>query len=151
MKVEVAVGRRRTWYGKREPERHQLVRLMATVPRSAQPARVRALADWVRRLRRAHPDEAQGPLAVHRSSDPNHWIVAWPWSLADRANAIAETALALVERDVPARVSERLTPRQFTIRNFAARLAAVGDLWEPVLSDRQRLEAPFAALEALLG
>src|SRR5215212_10127817 len=30
IKVEVALGRRRTWYGKREPERHQLVRLSAT-------------------------------------------------------------------------------------------------------------------------
>jgi bifunctional non-homologous end joining protein LigD len=47
--------------------------------------------------------------------------------------------------------AEGLTPRQFTIRNMAARLAAEGDLWEPVLTDRQRLEAPFAALEALLG
>jgi bifunctional non-homologous end joining protein LigD len=43
--------------------------------------------------------------------------------------------------------AERLTPRQFTIRNFAERLAAVGDLWGPVLEDRQRLEGAFAALE----
>ena len=112
VKVEVAIGRRRTWYGKREPEKHQLVRLTARVPRSAQPARIAALADWIRRLRRANPDEAEGPVAVHRSSDPGHWIVAWPWSLGDRATTIAETALALVERDVPPRAWEQLGPRQ---------------------------------------
>ena len=55
IKLEVAIGRRRTWYGKREPEPHQLVRLAAAVPRSAQPPRIRALADWVRELRRANP------------------------------------------------------------------------------------------------
>jgi cyanophycin synthetase len=112
MKVEVGIGRRRTWYGRREPERHALVRLSATVPRSAQPARVVWLAEWIRRLRRAHPDGAEGGVAVHRSSDPGHWIVVWPWSLGDRATAIAEMALALVERDVPARVADHLTPRQ---------------------------------------
>jgi len=46
--------------------------------------------------------------------------------------------------------ADRLTPRQFTIRNFAARLAEVGDLWRPVLEDRQRLEGAFAVLEGLI-
>ncbi len=81
IKVEVAIGRRRTWYGKREPERHQLVRLAAAVPRSGQPARIRALADWIRVLRGAHPDGARGSVVVHRSSDPGHWILEWPWQL----------------------------------------------------------------------
>jgi bifunctional non-homologous end joining protein LigD len=47
--------------------------------------------------------------------------------------------------------AERLTPRQWTIRNFAARLAAEGDLWAPVLTDRQRLEEPIGALERLIA
>jgi cyanophycin synthetase len=111
-KVEVALGRRRTWYGKREPERHALVRLGAAVPRRAQPARIAGLADWIRRLRREHPDGAVGPVTVHRSSDPGHWIVAWRWALGDRAKAIAEAALALVERDVRARPDGPRTPRQ---------------------------------------
>ena len=98
MKLEVAIGRRRTWYGRREPEKHALVRLAAAVPRSAQPPRIAVLAEWVRRLRRAAPDGAIGPVSVHRSSDPGHWIVVWPWALADRATAIAEGALALVVR-----------------------------------------------------
>jgi cyanophycin synthetase len=112
LKLEVAIGRRRSWYGRREPERHALVRLSAAVPRSGQPARVAALADWVRRLRREHPDGANGGVTVHRSSDPGHWILAWPWALGDRATAIAEGALALVGRDAPARRTADLTPRQ---------------------------------------
>src|ERR1700675_3480318 len=37
VKVEVAVGRRRTWYGQRNPGRHALVRLGATGPAPAPP------------------------------------------------------------------------------------------------------------------
>jgi cyanophycin synthetase len=132
-KLEVAIGRRRTWYGLREPERHALVRLSATVPRRAQPARVAALADWVRRLRREHPDGSDGTVTVHRSSDPGHWILAWPWLLGDRATAIAQGALALVERDIPARRSERLTPRQgrqvATIGSRVAAATGAGPEW----------------------
>ena len=112
IKLEVAIGRRRTWYGKREPEPHQLVRLAAAVPRSAQPPRIRALADWVRELRRANPDGATGSVVVHRSSDPGHWILEWPWLLAERAQTIAESALRLVERDVRPGANVRRTPRQ---------------------------------------
>jgi bifunctional non-homologous end joining protein LigD len=46
---------------------------------------------------------------------------------------------------------DRLSPRQFTIRNFAARFRDVGDLWEPVLTDKQQLEDAFGALEGLLA
>ena len=112
VKIEVGIGRRRTWYGKREPDRHALVRLSAPVRTADQPGRVEVLADWVRRLRRAAPDGAEGPVSVHRSSDPGHWIVAWPWLLADRATEIAESALALVDREVPPRPSAELTGRQ---------------------------------------
>jgi cyanophycin synthetase len=132
IKVEVGIGRRRTWYGKREPERHALVRLSATVPRSAQPARVAWLAAWIRRLRRAHPDGADGGVAVHRSSDPGHWIVVWPWSLGDRATVIAEMALAIVERDIPARATDQLTARQ--ARQVERALARVGDATGPAPS-----------------
>ena len=129
IKVEVGIGRRRTWYGKREPERHALVRLSAVVPRAGQPARVAALANWVRRLRRAHPDGAPGPVHVHRSSDPGHWIVAWPWALGDRATMIAETALALVDRDVRPGLKERMTPRQ--ARGIERAVARIGEATGP--------------------
>ena len=111
VKLEVAIGRRRSWYGRREPERHALVRLGERVPRAAWPSRVAALAAWIRRLRREQPDGAAGPVSVHRSSDPGHWIVVWPWALADRAQALAESALALSERDVAVDPKARLSPR----------------------------------------
>ena len=39
---------------------------------------------WIRRLRADH-GEGRGGLAVHRSSDPGHWIVTFPWVGAERA------------------------------------------------------------------
>jgi len=48
-------------------------------------------------------------------------------------------------------VNERLGPRQFTIRNLPPRVAEHGDLWRPVLDDRQRLDEPLAALEEILA
>jgi cyanophycin synthetase len=139
MKLEVAIGRRRTWYGRREPEKHALVRLAASVPRSAQPQRIRVLAEWVRRLRRAAPDGATGPVSVHRSSDPGHWIVVWPWALADRAHAIAEGALALAERDVPSGPIANLTPRRARYANrILARVAAAEGSGSPWIRDADR-------------
>ena len=40
------------------------------------------------------------PVTVHRSSDPGHWIVSFPWREEGRAERIAEAAVTLVERDV---------------------------------------------------
>ncbi len=139
MKLEVAIGRRRTWYGRREPEKHALVRLAATVPSSAQPPRIAVLAEWVRRLRRAAPDGLTGPVSVHRSSDPGHWIVVWPWALADRAHAIAEGALALAERDVQPRSEANRTPRQARLASgVLARVAAAEGSGPPWIRDADR-------------
>ena len=103
VKLEVAIGRRRTWYGQRDPERHALVRLGASVPPRGWPDGIVTLAAWLRRLRTDH-GEGAGGLRVHRSSDPGHWIVTVPWRGAERAQVIAEAALALTDRDVsPAR------------------------------------------------
>ena len=111
VKVEVAIGRRRTWYGQRVPPRHLLVRLAAPVPARLWPDDVAALVAWAKRLRADHGEEA-GPLQVHRSSDPGHWIVEWPWRGAERARLIAEAALALTERDVSPRKRVQLTGAQ---------------------------------------
>ena len=100
VKIEVATGRRRTWYGQREPGRHAVVRLGATVPRRAWPGQVAGIVGWVRRFRFDH-GEGRGGEAVHRSSDPGHWIVTFPWTGAERARSIAEAAFALSEKDVP--------------------------------------------------
>src|SRR6185295_13264598 len=99
VKLEVAVGRRRTWYGQRDPGRHALVHLGAAVPVRDWPDPVAATVGWVRRLRVDH-GEGRGGVAVHRSSDPGHWIVTFPWVGAERALTLTEAALALAERDV---------------------------------------------------
>jgi cyanophycin synthetase len=126
VKLEVAVGRRRSWYGRRDPERHALVRLGASVPSRLWPAEVAALAGWVRRLRLDH-DGARGGLAVHRSSDPGHWILTWPWQADERARAIAEAALAIASRGVPSGHGERLTARQSQgLARWSRRIAAAG-------------------------
>ena len=111
VKVEVAIGRRRTWYGQRSPGRHALVHLGAEVPARNRPIEVDAFVSWVRRLRADH-GEGGGGVQVHRSSDPGHWIVSFPWTGAERARTIAEAALALTERDVSPVRRARLTGAQ---------------------------------------
>jgi UDP-N-acetylmuramyl tripeptide synthase len=127
LKLEVAIGRRRSWYGSRDPEPYNLVRLSAAVPRSGQPARIAAVADWVRRLRREHPDGAAGAITVHQSSDPGHWIVVWPWRRSDRAQVIAEAAVGLAERDVPSRTTAELGgAKRRMLARVAERVRAAG-------------------------
>jgi cyanophycin synthetase len=139
LKLEVAIGRRRTWYGKREPDPHQLVRLAAAVPRSEQPGRIRRLAVWVRRLRSTAPDGSVGPVTVHRSSDPGHWIIVAPWLFGDRARLIAENALALVERDVSPAMSAALTPRQQrSVDRVVARVEAAEGTGPTWIRDKDR-------------
>ena len=111
VKVEVAIGRRRTWYGQRNPARHALVRLGQAVPARDWPDDIAAVAAWLKRLRADHGGGRAG-LAVHRSSDPGHWILTFPWSAAGRARAIAEAALGLVERNVSPARTARLTGGQ---------------------------------------
>ena len=50
VKVELALGRRRTWYGQRDPGRHAIVRLGAAVPARDWPDPIAAIVAWVRRL-----------------------------------------------------------------------------------------------------
>jgi len=111
VKLEVAIGRRRTWYGQRDPGRHALVRLGADVPARDWPDPLAATVGWIRRLRTDHA-EGRGGVAVHRSSDPGHWIVTFPWVGAERALTITEAALALAERDVSSARHAHLTGAQ---------------------------------------
>ena len=111
VKLEVAIGRRRTWYGQRDPGRHALVRLGAAVPARDWPDPIAAAVAWIRRLRADH-EEGRGGLAVHRSSDPGHWIVTFPWAGEERARIITEAALALAERDVSPSKTAQLTGAQ---------------------------------------
>jgi cyanophycin synthetase len=111
VKLELAIGRRRTWYGQREPGRHALVHLGADVAVREWPDGVAAAVAWIRRLRADH-GEGRGGLAVHRSSDPGHWIVTFPWRGAERVLTLTEAAMALAERDVSPSKTARLTGAQ---------------------------------------
>lgn len=138
VKLEVVIGRRRTWYGQRDPGRHARVRLGATIPAGDQPIEVAALIAWVRRLRTEHMEGAAG-VAAHRSSDPGHWIVSWPWTSADRARAIAEAALALASRDVSPSRRARLTGGQERgLARWSARIAAAPDRAPAWIRDADR-------------
>lgn len=125
VKIEVTVGRRRTWFGQRSPGRHATVRWSASVPARSAPSSVRDLAAWVRRLhalsgaaawmaaegRAATPTRARIPVTVHRTSEPGHWVVCFPWREHERAEAIADAALRLVELDIDPRRSRPAGPR----------------------------------------
>lgn len=122
-KIEVAIGRRRTWYGQRSPGRHALIHLGVAVPRRDWPGGIETLVDWIRRLRSDHGEGRNG-VAVHRSSDPGHWIVTFPWSGAERAQSIAEAAFALADRDVsPARRARLTGAQDRLLARWKARIA----------------------------
>jgi cyanophycin synthetase len=116
VKIELAIGRRRTWFGDRLPEAHARVRLGAAVRPSDAPEPIVAVAAWVGRLHRlAHADgwlategrRGRVPVTIHRTSEPGHWVVAFPWREEDRAERIAEAAIVLAERGIPAGVRAR--------------------------------------------
>ena len=138
VKVEIAIGRRRTWYGRRNPAAHSLVRLAARVAKSQWPDPVHGIVEWTRRLRREH-GEGSGGLAVHRSSDPGHWIVTWPWIGAERARLIAEAAIALMERNVSAAQSVQLTGGQTRVlERWKERIEAAGTTPPSWMRDSER-------------
>lgn len=124
VKLEVAVGRRRTWYGQRDPGRHLLVHLGADVPVREWPDPVESVVAWIRRLRADHEEGRRG-LAVHQSSDPGHWIVTFPWSGEERARTLTEAALALAERDVsPSRTAQLTGAQERLVARWSDRIAA---------------------------
>ena len=123
VKVELAIGRRRTWYGQRDPGRHALVHLGAAVPSRDWPDQVAAIAAWVRRLRVDHAEGRAG-LAVHRSSDPGHWIITFPWSGEERARTLADAAIALADRDVsPSRTAQLTGAQERLVARWSERIA----------------------------
>ncbi|HWH24917.1 MAG TPA: Mur ligase family protein, partial [Candidatus Limnocylindria bacterium] len=96
IRIELTVGRRRTWYGQRLPGRHAVVRLGAKVPARDAPRQVAQLAGWVRRLHRSALGR-QVPVGIHRTSEPGHWVVSYPWRERGRAESIARAALRLAD------------------------------------------------------
>jgi len=139
VKLEVAIGRRRTWYGQRVPGRHARVRLGAPVAARDRPLEVVGLVAWVRRLRVDH-GEGNAGVVVHRSSDPGHWIVSWPWQGADRARTIAEAAFTFGDRNVSPARRARLTGGQArSLARWQARIAAARTQPPTWIRDSDRL------------
>ncbi|MBI3746605.1 MAG: hypothetical protein HY264_08855 [Chloroflexi bacterium] len=138
VKVEVAIGRRRTWYGERIPARYALVHLGATVHEREWPDGIVAIAGWARRLRREH-GEGVGGVRVHRSSDPGHWILTWPWSGAERARLIAEASIALSERGAtPARWARLTGAQDRLLASWIERIGRASATPPPWIRDADR-------------
>jgi cyanophycin synthetase len=150
VKLEVALGRRRTWYGQRDPGRHALVHLGAAVPVADWPGSVVTTVAWIRRLRTDH-GEGRGGLAVHRSSDPGHWIVTFPWVGAERALTLTEAALALAEREVsPSRTARLTGAQERLLARWTERLAAARSTPPEWLRDADR-RIPIVSISGTNG
>ncbi|HYO44302.1 MAG TPA: Mur ligase family protein, partial [Candidatus Limnocylindrales bacterium] len=111
VKVEVAVGRTRTWHGSRTPGDGALVHLARPVPAREWPDAVADIVAWTRRLRVDHGEHG-GPVEVHRASDAGRWTITWPWSGAERARLIAAASVDLAARSVSPARRVRLTGTQ---------------------------------------
>jgi cyanophycin synthetase len=148
VKIEVAIGRRRTWYGQRQPGAHAVVELGRPVRARDVPTPVGDLAAWVRRLHRlTHADHwlaDEGgvfsgrrtlPISVHRTSEPGGWIVAFPWREHERALEIAEAAWRCCERDLPPTTRVR---RSRTVTRALVRIRAAGATPPSWLRDADR-------------
>jgi cyanophycin synthetase len=155
VKLEVAVGRRRSWYGTRSPGRHAIVRLSEPVSRASAPPPVRDMAAWVERLHRetgaAEWLRAEGrapesgrrpriPVAIHRTSEPGHWIVAFPWRERGRAQAIADGAYRLTDLavDLRAGATSRHARPSRTLARTLATIREAGTQPPPWIRDADR-------------
>jgi cyanophycin synthetase len=108
VRIEVVVGRRRSWFGSRMPGVHALVRLGQPVRPKDAPSTVREMADHVRWLN----SKALGwrpQVTIHRTSEPGHWVVAFPWNEREKAELLAEIAFRAA--DAPSTPSERQMSR----------------------------------------
>ncbi len=110
VRIELALGRRRSWYGQRLPERHSVVHLSATVPRADVPPPLLELARQIRLLHRRALSRAVS-VTFYRTSEPGHWVVAYPWQADDEAEMVARTALRLINEPLPDSAGERLLRR----------------------------------------
>ncbi|MFI5255583.1 MAG: hypothetical protein ACHQ15_09020, partial [Candidatus Limnocylindrales bacterium] len=150
VKIELVVGRRRSWYGTRSPGAYARVELGRAVRPGDAPAPIRDLVAWVRRLHRvsgadawfrrpSHPAApARRPLSVevHRSSEPGHWIVTFPWRERERTLELADAAWRLTEagRDPASTRAERSR----TLARALARIGGAGTTPPAWVTDEER-------------
>ena len=138
VKVEVAVGRTRTWTGSRTPGEATLVHLGRTVLVRDWPDPVADLVAWTRRLRADH-GEREGPCQVHRASDTGRWIVTWPWAGAERARTIAEAAFDLASRSVsPGRRVHLTNTQAVAVARWTEQVAAASAVPPAWIRDEAR-------------
>jgi cyanophycin synthetase len=135
VKIEVTVGRRRTWYGQRTPGTYAIVRLGRPVGRTSAPPPVRDLAAWVVRLHRlsgtraGRPTGRAVPVRIHRTGEPGHWIVAFPWRERERAQEIAEGAWRLVDAEIDTHATRRGSRALERVLQRVADAAGPGPTW----------------------
>ena len=118
-----------------------LVRLAAPVPRRSARA-IAALSRMDPPAATRDPDGATGPVGVHRSSDPGHWILTWPWASGIGRRRSPNRRFGL-EREVPpdrngptARAGSAGLARLERERIDAARRAGRGSGQGPAAPDR---------------
>ncbi len=124
VKIEVGVGRRRTWRGDRTGSPGAGPRLGEVAPTRDLPDEVVELVAWCRRLR-TDAGDGVGGVAAHRAADPGHWVVSFPWAGAERARAIAEAAVDLVAAGVA--TGRRAVPTGAQARRLARWQARIAD------------------------
>ena len=124
VKLEVAIGRRRTWYGQRDPGRHALVHLGAGVPVREWPDPVAATVAWIRRLRADH-GEGRGGLGGPSLVGPGPLDRHVPVGRRGTGPDLTEAALALAERDVsPSRTARLTGAQERLLARWTERIAA---------------------------
>jgi len=90
-------------------------------------------------------------VIVHRSSDPGHWIVTWPWGGAERARTFAEAAVTLAERNVSSARRATLTGSQTRLlERWTDRIADAGTTPPTWLRDVDR-RIPIVSISGTNG
>ena len=129
VKLEVALGDDVAWDGARDAAGGIATRLWSDVPAAARPASVARLAAWVAKLQEddgargadtRSSDAGAGSLAVHRGTDPGHWVVSFPWHEAERSRAVADTAWSLAEAGLDPATASSGDPRVIAARSHVA-------------------------------
>ena len=121
-----------------------------TCPARDWPDPIAATVAWIRRLRTDHGEGRSG-LAVHRSSDPGHWIITFPWTGAERAQTLSEAALALAERDVsPSRTAQLTGAQERLLARWTERIEAARTTPPEWLRDADR-RIPIVSISGTNG